>query len=595
MNIDHYIALGISLGVYLILSISFYGWGRLLIRIVVGNTGQHSATRHVSYIWLGWALTLLLFQILHLFFPIRYFVTFPVYMLGLIIGGIEIVRELRHEQLHRKIILLLFGIPFCLFAIWLASRAMLAVNHYDAGLYYLSSIRWTNAYSIVPGLGNLHGRLAFNQSLFVYVASLNVYPLFMNARSLGNSFLLLLGIGTCFEFAGSKFKQLHDFRKLLQGSGLLCGLCALIFIWLSFASNGLSSSAPDLASSILQIIMFIYYFKILDRHGSDAGLDYTDFLVLSLLAVTSVTVKLSNVAFGGAMFIVCAFLYMPQLLRKKAYAVAVVVLCGIVLIVHATRGYILSGAPFYPSTLGYIDFDWAMPRNAIAEDARWVYSWARAPFENVDSVLGNWHWLGSWSGRILRMHTRMIYPVAGFVFTTLIGLGLICFRGGDAKLLIGRYFRLILPMISGLTFWFITAPDPRFAEGVFLLILVAGCLFLSSAVQSLHKSSTVFMAVSFLIVFLGGGHLFHWILTHKWVVKRVSTTGWHDNLRAEFSERVTDSGLRVYVPVNDDRAWDGPLPGTPNFNPSLRLRRDGCMSSGFTVAPHMSGAVSPVD
>ena len=38
--------------------------------------------------------------------------------------------------------------------------------HYDTGLYHAQSIRWIEEYGIVPGLGNLHSRLAYNSSAF---------------------------------------------------------------------------------------------------------------------------------------------------------------------------------------------------------------------------------------------------------------------------------------------------------------------------------------------------------------------------------------------------------------------------------------------
>jgi hypothetical protein len=42
-------------------------------------------------------------------------------------------------------------------------------DHFDTGLYYLTTIRWAQDYPVVPGLANLHTRLGFNQSLFLFV------------------------------------------------------------------------------------------------------------------------------------------------------------------------------------------------------------------------------------------------------------------------------------------------------------------------------------------------------------------------------------------------------------------------------------------
>ena len=46
----------------------------------------------------------------------------------------------------------------------------------------------------------------------------------------------------------------------------------------------------------------------------------------------------------------------------------------------------------------------------------------------------------------------------------------------------------------------------------------------------------------------------------------------------------TSSGLRLYVPVSGDQAWDAPLPSTPYPDRSLRLRCQHTLRCGFTKA-----------
>lgn len=42
--------------------------------------------------------------------------------------------------------------------------------HYDSDLYHAQSIRWIEEYGVVPGLGNLHERFAYNSSFFALSA-----------------------------------------------------------------------------------------------------------------------------------------------------------------------------------------------------------------------------------------------------------------------------------------------------------------------------------------------------------------------------------------------------------------------------------------
>ena len=60
---------------------------------------------------------------------------------------------------------------------------------------------------------------------------------------------------------------------------------------------------------------------------------------------------------------------------------------------------------------------------------------------------------------------------------------------------------------------------------------------------------------------------------------------WNDKgpaQRVPMTARVTDSGLRVYVPRNGDQSWDSDQPSTPYFVPRLRLRVEADMARGFT-------------
>ena len=67
------------------------------------------------------------------------------------------------------------------------------------------------------------------------------------------------------------------------------------------------------------------------------------------------------------------------------------------------------------------------------------------------------------------------------------------------------------------------------------------------------------------------------------VTEEISKSGWHVVNEVPLEKRMTSSGLLVYTPKFGDQCWDAPLPCTPYFKESLRLRRPGDMASGFTV------------
>jgi len=71
-------------------------------------------------------------------------------------------------------------ILICIFTFGL--QAQRDTPHYDAGFYYIQTMLWNSAAPIIPGLGNLHGRLAFNNAGLI-VATLLLLPLILWKRA----------------------------------------------------------------------------------------------------------------------------------------------------------------------------------------------------------------------------------------------------------------------------------------------------------------------------------------------------------------------------------------------------------------------------
>src|SRR5204863_7475062 len=121
--------------------------------------------------WTGLALVILFLQVWHLFLPVDWKASLTVVVVGLS-GLIPKTKDdlLRLRALNRPRLIFFGAVPV---ALWLANVSLRAPWNYDSGLYHFQMIRWLNEYAIVPGLGNLEPRLAFNQSYFLYPALLN--------------------------------------------------------------------------------------------------------------------------------------------------------------------------------------------------------------------------------------------------------------------------------------------------------------------------------------------------------------------------------------------------------------------------------------
>lgn len=142
----------------------------------------------------------------------------------------------------------------------------------------------------------------------------------------------------------------------------------------------------------------------------------------------------------------------------------------------------------------------------------------------------------------------------------------------------------MLPLVAGLVFWFLTAPELRFASAMFLLLPVTALLLLLAVAQNRMKPK-LFAGLVGLVLVAGNLHLFHFIYQNSWVLRWVAKSGWENITQVAIEEKVTKSGLHVFTPREGDQCWDTKLICTPNFNRNLRQRDPEHLEAGFTVRP----------
>jgi hypothetical protein len=467
---------------------------------------------------------------------------------------------------------------------WVALRSMLPPSIYDSNLYHFNAVRWINSFPVVPGLGNLHNRLAFNQSFFTYVAALNLYPFFDQGRSVANSFLLILTTLTLIELSLPVIKkpafasQVHPLHV-----GALFSFPIIIFLMLS--SSGLDSPSPDLTSTLLQFVLFVIFSRELSSFARGGFFSVKIGLFLSVLSSISITVKLSSLVFSSVVIILTYILLLTSSNNRYRDSVKFILPTILIFFSWYLHGVILSGYPLYPSTIGYIQTGWSIPTDQVIDLANWVYSWARQPGTHWKNVLGNWNWINSWLKNIAQNHfVDVVFPSIAFLAGGIASIIALVFLKWKERRTHYIELIIIIPLIAGLIFWFFTAPDPRFANALFMLLPVSTVLIFLSIVQS--KSNKIFLLGTYAFFIFENSCLVKFVYNNQSLVSRISTSSWQDSAQPPLIEKITKHGLHVFTPVNpvtDDRCGDAPLPCTPYFNENLRLRKPGDLASGFTV------------
>lgn len=529
-----------------------------------------SAEDYLSSFWIGWALVLSALQLWHLVLPVDATTVLALLAVGLLGGMYNIRTVVGHgaPPVRRLAAFLGFGL---LFSVWLANRAMSPLGDYDAALYHLSTLRWISSFPIVPGLGNLHGRLAFNSSYYLYMALLNVGPWADRLYSLAPG-MLLLAAGLHIPFSVLRLIQ-RDTAP--QAHDLVRVALIPLYLWqIYFAINRTSADVPVV---ILGIVLFVELSRlVLDGGGGRQG-SLSAFMIL-FLAAAMISLKLSAAAFAGSAVLVAtiALFIGGRANHERMPWTWLLVPPILALVTWSCRGVALSGYPAYPSSFAAVDVDWRIPAESVREEARWVMSWARAPGQQPDEVLDDWEWLRPWGRRMLR--EGLFVFVVPSILSLLFGLAAIA-RLRQARRLPFATLALV-PPVASLIFWFLTAPDLRFI-GAAPWLMTAGATVLALDIYGWagsRRSALWILAVSVAVAF-------GMYLTSEKLVDPGSEEGFYPLPTAVVEAVTLPSGLTVNVPVGTDLCWDAPLPCSPYPPPELRLRVHGALASGFTVAP----------
>jgi hypothetical protein len=535
-----------------------------------------------STFWIGYVVLIAALHWWHFFLPIDWRISTVLGVAGLT----GFILRLRVVRINRRLVLKVMVAILLLapIAVWLANRALDRQLDYDSAFYHINYIRWLNEYPAVIGLGNLHYRLAFNQSLFMFVAALNIFPYFNQGFHIANSLLIMTLIA---QSVVTWVKLLFAPNRLKPASLLSIILLPVLLYRASHQpySANISSPSPDLSIFVLMIVVMIHFVDYLTNlERTEIEKRFTLFSIIAISAV-GITSKLSFAAFGITMIILAALLWIVRqpAVRRVSLRQALIWLTVVGLFVGIPwvgHGIIASGYPLFPATVGALPVDWKVPTSITVEARDWIYSFARERRNDMYTVLSSWDWLKSWINNMQDQFSRFLFvlpaigSLIGFILYLIVWL--FCRKRNAAHTQLWLPF---LPaLVSGL-FWFLTAPDPRFAGSAFWLLVlwtpVALIALLRLSSRRVVYSVLAVVGVIAVIVFVG-------IFPDHF---KTSGQGFPPISKANLETFHTDSGLIVHVPANNSLLqWDAPLPSSPYKLPKLELRGND-LRDGFRTRP----------
>jgi hypothetical protein len=365
-------------------------------------------------------------------------------------------------------------------------------DHYpfnsDTDIYHMNAVQWLKEYGTVKGLANLNNRFGFNSTWHMLAAFID-QGLF-KARSPW----ILPCISYICSFSYFLYETLNE-EKLWR---ILYSISILFWTIINISTWGFPSLHYDFVPLLINSIVFYEVLKHVDEETSPSLAEHFIWMILLSFSFTLKQI--------GALSIIFLYAFSLYSLRKSKNLTIqnlfkISVLPLFILSLWITRNLLLSGYPFYPSVLGRVQFDWTYPQDQLTYLFQEVLGWARGPGKDymIHGEDKGFSWVPTWlTMQKSSVRFSLVATIPALIAIALWSVNL--FRNKNPL----RFFFLFWPLAC-LSFWFLTAPDIRFGDGLFFCLLGAGFCF-NPFIRKINISSRFLkkaFAASLLLMTLG--------------------------------------------------------------------------------------------
>jgi hypothetical protein len=230
--------------------------------------------------------------------------------------------------------------------------------------------------------------------------------------------------------------------------------------------------------------------------------------------------------------------------------------------------------------------DWKLPISSVDGESNWIKSWAKLPGQPQQMVLQLpiSKWLPIWFS---------IKPLGSQIalFTMLLPFFVIPISAIKKDIL---SLKIAIIIIAYLSFWFITAPDPRFAIGIISFASAFGASFLInlfiSFAQNNAKATELFGKISrrapiiFVSACMGVLIVSNWGIINYGVrlsnITHPATYG--TNINGYSNTPLLNSDFKYKTPLKGDQCYLLAM-CTPHKNNNIGLRKKNDIQSGFKI------------
>ena len=459
----------------------------------------------------------------------------------------------KEKMTKGKIILL------CVMLLLFSYGASRGYMHVDSGLYHAQAIRWIEEYGVVPGLANLHCRLAYNSSAFVLTALYSMS--FLGGQSLHTvaGFMALVlavkGLDVVKVFSRKKV-LVSDFVKV-----------AMLF-YITIIYTEMMSPASDYFAMLFLFYVVLTWVELEERKEKNI----TPFGMLCVLLAVNVSIKLSS-----AIMLLMVLKPAVILLKEKRYGqIGIYLSLGILAVFpYLARNVILSGWLVYPfPAIDLFSFDWKIPAGEALYDAEEIKVYAKGMTDVLLKDTPMSQWLPAWFSALKGLEKIW---VLGSLASIVAGVAITVWGWIKRKKEIYGLLFVQWVMIAGYLLWQIGTQLVRYGY-IYILafqFFTVGLWFVT-LFEKREKSYLLFGAVLLLFFVYKGGNLVESIAASSgqdyYVWQQDYYTGPYDSYEID--------GVEFYYPLEYGQIGYSKCPGAPHERFDVELRGED-LQDGF--------------
>jgi hypothetical protein len=543
-----------------IIEICFYFLYFTLLGIILKIILKEKTKNIVHLNLMGIFLSIMLLSIWNLFFPIKLYFAF-IFSTVILISFYFIFRNkdsIKFSWINSKYLFFLF-LQFG-FIVWISNRSLSGLKYEP--MYQIQKIRWAQEYHIVKGLGNLFDHLGLDSSNFLQLAFYDSFPFIQ--WTFWNYSGYLLALGSLYFFVIPIY-EIYITKSEIKYSQIMKLLFVPILIHNCFYLH--PGIGTDLPVFIFGSIFAVELFKLFIEKKYNLSIT----LICLVLGFSSKMSFLPTLALSICSLLTYFYLKLDISIKLSK---TILWLSFIFLSIHIYSNILLTGYPFYPSSIVSIPVQWKMEKAEVENLSKGISNWAKGIRGDLD--LNNKalvkktkkEWIKS---RLFLAHRRVetLYPL----ILGIIGILYIFINKRKLLIKIGIF---IIPVIGQIGLWLFYSPDTRFASFAFWWFGAGLATFPIKVVLS-KKIGQIFPIILILASFS---------------IHKVDSLGQEKDLLIYKNSNVSlkiprviqyslGNKLNVWVPENGGKCHDAPLPCTQSPDKNLKLLNSLNIQGGF--------------